>query len=167
MPLEVRTSSCLCGRVRCESRGEPILSVVCYCLDCQEGGRRIEALPRAPRVLDDDGGAPYLLYRDDRFRCVAGEELLLDHRLKPNSPTRRVVASCCNSGMFLKFDPGFWVSSYRHRYSDELPPIDMRTNMRRRRADAPLPSDAPCYRSFPPKLFAKLIGARIAMLLGR
>jgi len=167
MPLKVRTSSCACGRVRCEGRGEPILSDVCYCLDCQEGGRRIEALPGAPRVLDDDGGAPYLLYRDDRFRCVSGEELLADHRLKPNSPTRRVVATCCNSGMFLKFDLGFWVSSYRHRYEGDLPPIDMRTNVRRRRAYTPLPSDAPCYRSFAPRLFAKLIGARVAMLLGR
>ena len=167
MSLEARTSSCVCGRVRCESRGEPILSAVCYCLDCQEGGRRIEALPGAPQVLDDDGGAPYLLYRDDRFRCVAGEELLVDHRLKPNSPTRRVVASCCNSGMFLKFDPGFWVSSYRHRYSGELPPIDMRTNVRRRRAETPMPGDATCYRSFPPRLFAKLIGARIDMFFGR
>jgi hypothetical protein len=167
MPFEVRASSCLCGRVRCEGRGEPILSAVCYCLDCQEGGRRIEALPGAPRVLDDDGGAPYLIYRDDRFRCVSGEELLVDHRLKPNSPTRRVVASCCNSGMFLKFDPGFWVSSYRHRHSGELPPIDMRTNLLRRRATTPLPSDAPGYRSFPLKLIEKLIAARVAMLLGR
>jgi hypothetical protein len=167
MAVEVRTSSCRCGRVRCEGRGEPILSAVCYCLDCQEGGRRIEALPRAPRVLDDDGGAPYVLYRDDRFRCVSGEELLVDHRLKPNSPTRRVVASCCNSGMYLKFDPGFWVSSYRHRYSGELPPIDMRTNVRRRRATTLLPSDAPCYRSFPLKLIGKLIGARVAMFLAR
>ncbi len=167
MSLEARTSSCVCGRVRCEGHGKPILSAVCYCLDCQEGGRRIEALPGAPRVLDDDGGAPYLLYRDDRFHCVAGEELLVDHRLKPNSPTRRVVASCCNSGMFLKFDPGFWVSSYRHRYSGELPPIDMRTNVRRRRAETPMPGDAPCYRNFPPGLFAKLIGARIAMLFER
>jgi len=167
MPLGVRTSVCACGQVRCESRGEPILSVVCYCLDCQEGGRRIEALPGAPRVLDDDGGAPYLLYRDDRFRCVAGEALLIDHRLKPRSPTRRVVARCCNSGMFLKFDPGFWVSSYRRRYSDELPPIDMRTNVRRRTATTPPPNDAPCYRSFPPRLFTKLIGARIATLFER
>jgi len=167
MPLKIISSSCSCGRVRCEARGEPILSVVCYCLDCQEGGRRIQALPGAPRVLDDDGGAPYLLYRDDRFRCAAGDDLLVDHRLKPNSPTRRVVASCCNSGMFLKFDPGFWVSSYRHRYSGALPPIDMRTNVRRRSSELPLPSDAPGYRSFPPRLFAKLIGARIEMFLGR
>ncbi len=167
MALEIKTSSCVCGRVRCESRGEPILSVVCYCLDCQQGGRRIEALPSAPRVLDEDGGAPYLLYRDDRFRCVSGENLLVDHRLKPNSRTRRVVASCCNSGMFLKFDPGFWVSSYRPRYDGDLPPFDMRTNVRRRSSELPLPSDAPCYRSFPPRLFAKLIGARIAMFLAR
>jgi hypothetical protein len=69
--------------------------------------------------------------------------------------------------MFLKFDPGFWVSSYRHRYDGDLPPIDMRTNVRRRSATTPLPSDAPCYRSFPPQLFAKLIGARIAIFFGR
>ncbi|CAN3992404.1 hypothetical protein MCBRY_003230 [Methylocystis bryophila] len=118
-------------------------------------------------MLDDDGGAPYLIYRDDRFRCVSGEELLVDRRLKPNSPTRRVVAGCCNSGMFLKFDPGFWVSSYRHRYEGELPPIDMRTNVRRRQTQSPMPDDAPCYLSFPPKLFAKLIGARMAMFFGR
>ncbi len=166
MELVVRTSSCVCGRVRCESHGAHILSAVCYCGDCQEGGRRIEALPGAPRVLDDDGGTPYLIYRDDRFRCVSGEELLTDHRLKPTSPTRRVVASCCNSGMFLKFDPGFWVSSYRRRYGGDLPPIDMRTNVRHRRALSPIPNDAPCYRSFPLSLFAKLIGARIDMMLG-
>lgn len=167
MPLEIRTSSCACGRVRCEGLGRPILSAVCYCLDCQEGGRRIEALPGAPRVLDDDGGAPYLIYRDDRFRCVAGKELLADHRLQSSSPTRRVVATCCNAGMFLKFDPGFWVSSYRRRYSGALPPVEMRTNVRRRNAATPMPDAAPCYRSFPPKLFAKLIGARIDMFLGR
>lgn len=163
----IRIASCACGRVRCEGAGKPILSAVCYCLDCQEGGRRIEALPHAPHVLDPDGGAPYLIYRDDRFRCVSGKELLADQRLKPKSPTRRVVATCCNSGMFLKFDPGFWVSSYRLRYDGELPPIEMRTNVNRRSAETPMPNDAPCYRGFPPKLFAKLIGARIDMMLGQ
>jgi hypothetical protein len=56
MDLTVRTSSCVCGRVRCEAAGAPILSGVCYCDDCQEGGRRIEALPHAAPVLDADGG---------------------------------------------------------------------------------------------------------------
>ena len=65
----VRTSSCACGRVRFEAVGAPILSAVCYCDDCQAGGRQIEELPSAARVLDADGGTPYLSYRDDRFSC--------------------------------------------------------------------------------------------------
>jgi hypothetical protein len=167
MDQTLRTPSCVCGRVVCEARGAPILSAVCYCEDCQEGGRRIEALPGAARVLDDDGGTPLIVYRDDRFRCVSGEELLVGHKLKDNSPTRRMVASCCNTGMFLKFGPGHWVSAYRRRFGGDLPPIEMRSNVRRRRAASPLPDDAPAYDGFPPRLIFKLLGARVAMWLGR
>ena len=81
----------------------PILSVVCYCDDCQKGGREIESLPNAARVLDADGGTPYLSYRDDRFSCVSGANLLVGYKIKDSAPTQRFVASCCNSGMFLKF----------------------------------------------------------------
>jgi hypothetical protein len=167
MALVDRSCSCVCGRVKCEAVGEPILSAVCYCADCQEGGRRIEALPHAAHLRDCDGGTPYLTYRDDRFRCLAGEELLADYRLTPQSPTRRMVASCCNSGMFLKFEPGFWVSTYRARYAGELPPIEMRTQIQYRRSEGPLPQDAPSYRAFPVALFWKLSLARIAMFFGR
>ena len=72
----VREASCRCGRVRCRAAGKPIVSVVCYCEDCQEGGRILEALPDAPRFRDADGGTPLLVYRDDRFECLSGEELL-------------------------------------------------------------------------------------------
>lgn len=167
MTFTVRRLSCACGRVRCEAVGEPILSGVCYCTDCQEGGRRIEALPSAARIRDPDGGTPYLTYRDDRFRCLSGEDLLADYRLESRSRTRRVVASCCNSGMFLKFDPGFWVSTYRFRYDGDLPPIEMRTKTRHRRSETELPRDAPGYRGFPPRLFWRLIKARVAMLFNR
>jgi hypothetical protein len=163
----LRTPSCACGRVVCEAAGAPILSAVCYCADCQEGGRRIEALPGAAPVLDADGGTPLMVYRDDRFRCVSGAELLVAHKLKDSSPTRRMVASCCNSGMFLKFGPGHWVSAYRHRFTGDLPPIEMRSNVRRRRAESPLPDDAPAYAGFPPQLIFKLLAARVAMWLGR
>ena len=167
MPPILRTPSCACGRVVCEAAGAPIITSVCYCEDCQEGGRRIEALAGAPRVRDDDGGTPLVVYRDDRFRCVAGEDLLVAHKLKDDSPTRRMVASCCNGGMFLKFGPGHWVSAYRHRFTADLPPIEMRSNVRRRKSDSPLPDDAPAYAGFPPTLIFKLLGARIAMWLGR
>ena len=146
MPFAVRRLSCICGRVQCEAIGEPILSGVCYCKDCQEGGRRIEALPNAARIRDPDGGTPYLTYRDDQSPLFVWRGLLFHLRAKPRSPTRRVVASCCNSGMFLKFDPGFWVSTYRSRYKgDDLPPIEMRTKTRHWKPEPELPSDAPGY----------------------
>lgn len=164
MALVVRTATCSCGSVRCEGIGTPILSTVCYCSDCQAGGRQIEALDGAGRVLDPDGGTSYLTYRDDRFACVEGAELLVGYKLKPDAPTQRFVASCCNTALFLKYAPGHWTSSYRSRFEGSLPPIEMRTKVARRQSDLPLPQDAPAYRSFPLKLFRRLFVARIAML---
>lgn len=160
-------SSCACGRVRCRAIGAPIVSLVCYCDDCQEGARRIEALPNAAGFRDADGGTPLLTYRDDRFSCSAGEELLVGYKISERAPTRRVVASCCNSAMFLKYRPGFWVSAYRARFEGNLPPLQMRTQIEHRRVDTDLPRDVPCYRGFPPRLYAKIISARVTMLLGR
>lgn len=164
MDRMVRTASCACGRVRCEGIGTPILSTVCYCSDCQAGGHLIEALPGAPNLLDPDGGTPYLTYRDDRFACVEGGDLLVGYKLKDDAPTQRFVASCCNAGMFLKFAPGHWTSSYRSRFEGPLPPIEMRTKVAKRQSDLPLPRDAPAYRSFPFALFRRLLVARVGML---
>jgi hypothetical protein len=166
MDRTIRLASCACGKVRCEGVGRPIVSAVCYCNDCREGARRIEALPGALPILDADGGASSLVYRDDRFRYVSGEELLVAYRLSDQAPTRRMVASCCNSGMFLKFEPGFWVSSYRLRYGGDLPPIEMRNQTRDRKAQSAIPTDAPAFPRYPVRLFARLLRARIAMLLG-
>jgi hypothetical protein len=124
-------------------------------------------LTGAPPVLDPDGGTPYLTFRDDRFKCVMGAELLVGHKLNARAPTGRFVASCCNSGMFLKFAPGFWVSAYRQRFAEPLPPIEMRNKTERRQSALPLPADAPAYRGFPSRLFWRLITARFAMLTGR
>jgi hypothetical protein len=124
MDKTIRVASRACGAARRAAVGTPIASAVCYRGDRQAGGRAIEALPGAAAVLDADGGASYLTYRDDRFRCVAGEERLVAHGLSDRAPTRRLVASCCNSGMFLKFEPGFWISSYRPRSAgDAIPTV--------------------------------------------
>jgi len=162
-----RTSSCACGRVRCRATGAPIISLVCYCDDCQEAARRIEALPDAAGFREADGGTALLTYRDDRFSCTAGEELLADCKLSEAAPTRRVVASCCNSAMFLKYAPGFWVSAYRARFEGDLPRLEMRIQTLHRQADSPLPRDVPSHRGFPIKLYARIIAARAAMMLGR
>jgi hypothetical protein len=167
MVMTARQTSCACGRVRFQAMGEPIMSAVCYCDDCQKGALPIEALPNAPSFREADGGTPYLTYRDDRFKCLAGEDLLVDYKLTEQAPTRRVVASCCNSALFLKFGPGHWVSAYRTRFEGEPPAVQMRMQTKFRQADEPLPGDVPSYPGFGTKLFPKLIAARLAMLLGR
>lgn len=159
--------SCRCSSVRFEATGRPILSVVCYCDDCQEAARRIEALPQAIPVRDPDGGTSYVLYRKDRFSCVKGDQLLQGLRIREQSPTKRVVASCCNSPMFLDFEKGHWVSVYRARFAGDMPPPQMRIQTRFRPKDAEIQKDLPAYAGFPPKFMAKLMAARIAMLLHR
>lgn len=69
--------------------GAPILSAACYCDDCQEGARQIEALPSASPVLDGDGGTEYLLYRKDRMKLSKGGDLLRHYKIKDDSPTIR------------------------------------------------------------------------------
>lgn len=87
---------CACGSVEFLASGTPILSAACYCDDCQRGARQVEALPNASPVAGTDGGTEYLLYRKDRVVCTNGNDLVRDYRLKADSPTVRVVATCCN-----------------------------------------------------------------------
>lgn len=161
--METRIAQCSCGAVQFEARGAPILGAVCYCDDCQAGGRQIEALPNATPIRDEWGGSPYLTYRDDRFGCIGGKELLRGLKLGDSAPTTRFVASCCNSGMYLKYAPGWWVSVYRTRFSGDVPPLEMRSQTKNVPGVA-LPTDLPIYHGFAPMLLAKLMAARVAML---
>jgi hypothetical protein len=158
-----RNARCACGCVRYEAIGTPITSVVCYCASCQEAGRAFERLPAAPQVLETDGGTAAILYRKDRVRCVEGQGYLKEYRLKPESPTRRLVATCCNTAMFLDFTKGHWLSMYRRRFSTGAPEIEMRVMTRDRRASVALPNDVPNYRGHSGRFIVKLLAAWIAM----
>jgi hypothetical protein len=161
------TARCACGCVAFEAMGAPIVSASCYCNSCQTAGRQIEHLPSAPKVLDADGGTSYLLYRRDRIVCVKGSEHLQELRLKPDSPTRRMVATCCNSAILLEFTKGHWLTMYRGRFPKDAPPIEMRVMTRDRPQAIQLSNDVPSYRTHSGKFMWKLLSARIAMLLGR
>src|ERR1700739_1483277 len=104
------TASCRCGRTALEVEGDPILSTICSCESCRTAGQQFEREPGAAPVLRADGGVDYCLYRKDRVRLACGAEHLQERRLTPASPTRRVVATCCHSPMFLDFTPGHWLS---------------------------------------------------------
>ena len=163
----VRVSSCKCGKVRFEASGEPIVSVVCYCSDCQAGGALIEQRPGAPAVRDPDGGTQLATFHAEQWRCLAGEELIEPVKLKPDSPTSRYVAACCNSGMYLEFAPGYWVSTYRNRFTDPLPPLEWRQKLERRNSTLPFPDDLPRYRGFGIRTLGRLAGGYIGRLFGR
>jgi hypothetical protein len=162
--MTATTVSCSCGKVELAVTGTPIVTAVCYCDDCQRGARQIAALPDAAPVLETDDGCAYVLYRRDRFECVKGREWLRDMRLKDSSPTRRVIAGCCNSAMFVDFKKGHWVSIYRARFRNPRPPVQMHIQTQFKLKPEHPPSGVTSSRGFPPMLFVKLISARIAML---
>jgi hypothetical protein len=99
--------------------------------------------------------------------CVMGQEHLEEHRLKPDSPTRRVIATCCNSGMFLDFTKGHWLAMYRNRFPAGAPPLEMRVMTQHRRDGVELADDLPNYDSHSGKFMLGLIAAWIAMGLRR
>ena len=154
--------TCQCGKVIFSASGSPILVSSCYCRSCQQAGQEFESLPSAPQVRDADGGTPVVLYRKDRVQCETGEGYLEEFRLKPDSPTRRVIATCCNSPMFLDFTKGHWLSIYRKRLPGGAP-IEMRIMTKERRADVMLRDDVPNYDGYSGRFMLKLILAWIAM----
>jgi hypothetical protein len=158
-----QTASCRCGAVVLEVSGAPIVHTVCYCASCQAAGLQIEQSSGAQPVLDADGGTDFVLYRKDRVRCVQGGERLEAQRLKPDAPTRRMVANCCHSAMFLDFTKGHWLTLYRARLPDSVPPLEMRVMTADRREGVVLPQDVPSYTAHTGKLMWKLLAAWAAM----
>ena len=162
------TLACACGKVEYEAIEPAILSVVCYCDDCQAGARRIEVLPNAPPVLDADGGTACVLYRKDRVRCTQGAERVTKLKLRDGTATNRLVATCCNSGLAMSFDDSkHWMPLFRARFRGPVRPLDLRICTRFAPDPGKIPHDVPAHKGFAFSLLWKLLGARLAMMLGR
>jgi hypothetical protein len=162
------TFHCVCGQVAVEASGAPITSVICYCDDCQEGARQIQSLPQAAFIQEPDGGTAYLVYRKDRVTCLKGASLLRKHKIRATSATNRVIATCCNSAMFLNFDDGkHWVDLYRSRCHGDVLPVQMRICTKFKPTGRTLPTDVPQYSRFSMSFLMKLLLAKAAMLLHR
>ena len=161
--VDSHSVTCRCGKVVFHAAGRPLLAASCYCNSCQRAGQEFEKLTPAPRLQDADGGTQAVLYRKDRVRCKTGMEYLKEFRLKPDSPTRRVIASCCNSPMFLDFTRGHWVSIYRGRFNGDAPPMEMRVMTRERPGDVTLPDDVPNHDGHSGRFLLTLVLTWIAM----
>lgn len=163
-PGTTRTASCPCGAVRLELSGQPIVAATCYCHSCQEAGRTFDALPGAPGAIGPDGGTPYVLMRKDRLQWLSGSDQLEERRLKPDSPTRRFVARCCNAPIALEFTKGHWLSVYSARIPEaERPAAEMRTIVGDRPDGVELSDDIPNYSAPTGKFMWRLLKAWTAM----
>jgi hypothetical protein len=154
---------CRCGETTIELASAPILSTTCYCWSCRTAGRQFERDLGAPQTVNTDGGVDYCLYRKDRVKIAHGARHLLEYRLKPDSPTRRVVASCCGSPMFVDFTPGHWLTIFRGRLSGQAPKSQMRVMTKDKPEGVELSNEIPTYDTMPPRFMIKLLASWAAM----
>lgn len=158
------TARCDCGAVEVEALGLPILVTACHCDDCQEAGRRLEALPGRRSPVGAHGGTEALMLRRDRARIVRGADRLESHRLKSGSRTQRLVAACCGTPMLLDFAPGHWIDAYRAAFGPAAPPVEMRVMTKFAPAGS-VPPGVPAARTHSAAFFARLLAAWAPMLL--
>ncbi|WP_421950707.1 GFA family protein [Pelagibacterium sp.] len=155
---------CDCGQVSLTLRQDPFFSTECHCTSCRTAGEALAALPLARPMLAANGGTPFVMYRKDRVVFDKGLDLLAAYRLKPESPTRRVLASCCNTPIFLEFQNGHWISFYTSLWPEgSLPPPRIRTVVSDRQGMPPLDDDIPAGKLQTAGFYARLLGAWIAM----
>lgn len=159
---------CACGGVECHASGDPIGTAVCYCDDCQAAARLVAERRGAPPAAEVDGGTALTLFHRKYFSCAKGADRLEPVKLKPDSATFRMVATCCNSMMYLGFERGpFWVSTLCNRLVGPVPPIEFRHMTRYRTSPLDYPDQAPRSRGFAPRFVARTIKVGLLSLLGR
>jgi hypothetical protein len=162
--METKTThlSCACGAFRLEVHGTPIISAECHCKSCSDAARRLETLPVPEAIKTIHGATRYVLYRKDRISLLAGN--LREFRLGPNASTRRVLASCCNTPIFLEFKGGHWLSLYGNLWKqNELPPLELRTMIQDAPNRASVPDDVPSGALATAGFYGRLLAAWIAM----
>jgi hypothetical protein len=142
----------------------PIISAECHCNSCRAAGAKLQTLGAPAPVASANGGTHFVLYRKDRVQFLRGTERLKAFRLSPEATTRRVVATCCNSPIFLEFKGGHWLSLYSALWPQgTLPPLDLRTMTSDLPEGAVFDDAVPSGKRQVFAFYAKLLGAWIAM----
>lgn len=159
-----RTIGCACGCTRLEVQGDPILVSECLCNSCRQAADRLGRLPGARPILTAYRATPSAEYRKDRVRIVVGAEYLKEFRLSADAGSRRIVASCCNTPVFLEMKGAHWLSLYLHLWSAETrPKAELRTMVGDLEDRSGLPNDIVNLKTHHLRFYAKLLKAWIAM----
>lgn len=155
---------CGCGKTRLEVQGDPILVSECLCDSCRQAAARLAGLPHAVNMLSPHEATASAEYRKDRVRFVSGSEHLREFRLAPGAGSRRVVAVCCNTPVFLEMKGAHWLSLYLHLWPEAARPgIEMRTMVGDLPDASKLPDDVPNLKTHSASFYMKLLWAWIGM----
>jgi hypothetical protein len=85
---DVRRGGCACGRVRYESAGEPLFSLLCHCRDCQyQSGSAFIAAMRVPAT---------------GFRITKGEPKLYARASDAGNKVTLAFCEECGSPLFIR-----------------------------------------------------------------
>ena len=159
---------CRCGAVEVGAWGEPIVVSACYCDDCQSAAQRLTASANLAPAANADGGTEFMLFRRDRIACIRGADQLQAMRLTDASKTRRMIAGCCATPMYLAFDDKRpWVSAFRASFGADAPPVEMRICTRFRRSDAEAEDGLPSHSGYPPTMIFRILAVWPLMLFSR
>ena len=159
-----RIIGCACGQTRLEVRGEPILVSECLCDSCRAAAARLAKLPGAKPILTAYQATPCAEYRKDRVHMLSGTEHLREFRLSADAGSRRVVATCCNTPVFLEMKGAHWLNLYTHLWPETArPKPELRTMTRDLPDVSALPADIPNLKTHTVSFYMKLLGAWIAM----
>ena len=159
--------SCTCGQVEIDIEGVPVLVSACHCDDCQEGWGRIQDLENAPQVVDERGGTEFVFYMREQVSVIQGDALLQAHKLKPESPTSRVAAGCCNTALYSERQGTPYLAVVRARLGAEAPPLEMRHFTKFALQQPFNPGDLPAYSGVPARMIFKLLRAWLLRPLRR
>lgn len=146
--------SCRCGKTRLEVRGKPIMVTECLCQSCRDAAKRLANLSGAPNLLTSYSATPCAEYRKDRVRITSGRENLAEFRPSEDATSRRMVATCCNTPLFLEMKGAHWLSVYLHLWPGaRRPKLQLRTMAGDLDDPSRLPNGIPNLRTHSPLFY--------------
>ncbi len=159
---------CRCGAVEIGAWGEPIIVTACYCDDCQAAAKRLAESASVALAASDDGGTEFMLFRRDRIACTRGADRLEAMKLRAATKTRRMIAGCCATPMYVGFDDKRpWVSAFRATFGADARPVEMRICTWFRRLEDKVEDGVRSHPGYPPAMVVRILVAWPLMLFSR
>jgi hypothetical protein len=159
---------CQCGAVEISVWAQPMMVATCYCDDCQAAGQRHAALGGSAPMSIADGGTEFMVFRRDRVACTRGADRLQATKLTSHTKTRRMIASCCSTPMYVTFDDKRpWVSAFRAPFGAEVPPVEMRICTRFRRSNEIVDDGVRSHPGYPPAMMMRILAALPFMVFSK